>query len=71
MLLYNVEGIVTKLKDRSFVSFISFYDFVCLVETFEDSFTSTLFPSFTSFVTPAKKLSHHGRSGGVIVSCPS
>ena len=49
------------------MSFISFYEFVCLVETFEDSFTSTLFPSFTSFVTPAKKLSHHGRSGGVIV----
>ena len=68
MLLYNVEGIVSKLKDTSFVSFISCYDFVCLVETFVDTFTSTLFPSFTSFVTPAKKLSHHGRrSGGVIV----
>ena len=55
MLLYNVEGIVSKLKDTSFVSFISCYDFVCLVETFVDSFTSTLFPSFTSFVSPAKK----------------
>ena len=68
MLLYNVEGIVSKLKDTSFVSFISCYDFVCMVETFVDTFTSTLFPSFTSFVSPAKKLSHHGRrSGGVIV----
>ena len=68
MLLYNVEGIVSKLKDTSFVSFISGYDFVCLVETFVDSFTSTLFPSFTSFMTPAKKLSHHRRrSGGVII----
>ena len=54
MLLYNVEGIVSKLKDTSFVSFISCYDFVCLVETFVDTFTSTLFPSFTSFVSPAK-----------------
>ena len=68
MLLCNVEGIVSKLKDTSFVSFISCYDFICLVETFVDSFTSTLFPSFTSFLSPAKKLSHHGRrSGGVIV----
>ena len=39
----------------SFVSFISCYDFVCLVETFIDSFTSTLFLSFISFVTPVKK----------------
>ena len=39
-----------------------------MVETFVGTFTSTLFPSFTSFVSPAKKLSHHGRrSGGVIV----
>ena len=56
MLLYSVEGIVSKLKDTSFASFISCYDFVCLVETIVDSFTSTLFLSFTSFVTPAKKL---------------
>ena len=54
MLLYNVEGIVSKLKDTSFVSFISCYDFV-LVETFVDTFTSAFFPSFTSFVIPAKK----------------
>ena len=68
MLLCNVEGIVSKLKDTSFVSFISCYDFVCFLETFVDTFTSTLFPSFTSFVTPAKTLSHHGRrSGGVTV----
>ena len=68
MLLYNVEGIVSKLKDTSFVSFISCYDFVCLVETFVDSFTSALFPSSTSFVTPANKFSHHRRrSGGVII----
>ena len=67
MLLYNVEGIVSKLKDTSFVSFISCYDFICFLETFVDTFTSTLFPSFTSFVTSAKTLSHHGRSGGVIV----
>lgn len=68
MLSYNVEGIVSKLGDSSFVSFLTNYDFVCLVETFVDTFTSTFFPSYTSFVAPAKKLSHHGRkSGGVIV----
>ena len=55
MLLYNVEGIISKLKDTSFVSFISCYDFVRLVEIFVDSFTSTVFPSFTSFVSPPKK----------------
>ena len=52
---YNVEGIVSKLGDTNFSSFISNYDYVCLVETFVDSFTTTLFLSYTSFVAPAKK----------------
>ena len=67
MLLYNVEGIVSKLKDTSFVSFISCYDFVFMVETFVDTITSTLFPSFTSFVSPAKTNSHHGRRSGEVI----
>ena len=65
---YNVEGIVSKLRDTNFSSFISNYDYVCLVETFVDSFITTLFPSYTGFVAPAKKkLSHQGRKSGVIV----
>lgn len=68
LLSYNIEGITSKLKDKHFISFVSGYDIVCLVETFVNSFSSNSFPSFTSFVAPAKKLSHHGRSsGGVIV----
>ena len=69
MISYNVEGIVSKLRDTNFVSFMSNYDYVCLVETFVDSFTTTLFPNNnTSFVAPAKKLSQQRRkSGGVIV----
>ena len=68
ILSYNVEGIVSKLCDPDFVTFVSQYDIVCFLETFVDVFTSTLFSSFTSFVAPAKKLSQRGRkSGGVIV----
>ena len=55
MLLYNVEGIVSKLKDTSFVSFISCYDFVCMVETFVDTFTSTLFPVFHKLRVTSEK----------------
>lgn len=67
-LSYNVEGITSKLKDTNFVSFIQKFDFVTLVETFVESFTSTQFPDFTSFVAPAKKLSKKGRrSGGIII----
>lgn len=50
------------------MSFIQKFDFVTLVETFVESFTSTQFPDFTSFVAPAKKLSKKGRrSGGIII----
>ena len=40
VLSYNVEGIVSKLKDKSFVSLVSDYDIVCLVETFVKDFSS-------------------------------
>ena len=49
------------------MSFISNYDYVCLVETFVDSFTTTLFPSYTSFVAPAKTLPHQGRKSGRVI----
>ena len=52
---------------------MSNYDYLCLgkkkkKKTYVDSFTTTLFPSYTSFVAPAKKRSHQERkSGGAIV----
>ena len=51
------------------MSFISNYNYVCLVKTFVDSFTTTLFPSYTSFVAPTKKKNSHPerKSRGVIV----
>ena len=66
---FNIEGITSKLKDDNFVSFISRYDIVCLVETFIDSFTSNIFPHHECYLAPATKLlSHKGRkSGGVLV----
>ena len=60
--------IVSRLRDTSFVTFVLGYDIAGFVETFVDSFSSNLFQSYTSFVAPAKKCSHHGRqSGGVVV----
>ena len=68
MLSYNVEGIVSKLKDTDFVEFALKFDFITFVETFVEHFSSSLFSAYTCFVAPAKKLSSQGRrSGGVVV----
>jgi hypothetical protein len=64
---WNVNGLMTKLFDNDFVSFVSSFHFVCLVETFVSAVKDDAFPGFTVFCQPAVKLSVAGRpSGGVV-----
>ena len=65
---WNVDGILSKLDDSDFISYISSFDFICMVETFVDHFQSSLFPEHTDFCSPALKLSDHGRRSGGFVT---
>lgn len=66
---WNIDGILSKLSDRDFISYISSFDFVCLVETWTtENFTCDQFSTHECFLLPAKKLSIQGRgSGGVML----
>ena len=67
---YNVENLLTKLVDPSFVDYISKFDFACMTETFVDDLFdySSIFMDHVKFFAPAKKLDRLGRnSGGVLV----
>ena len=57
---WNVNGLLTKLKDRELIQYISSFHFVCLVETFVDYLEPSMFSSHTVFCKPAVKLT--GRS---------
>ena len=64
---WNIDGIMSKLKDPDFVSYISKFDVICLVETFVREFQNTLFPLHTPFIKPSDDLGNKGRdSGGCI-----
>ena len=64
---WNVNGLLTKLKDRELIQYISSFHFVCLVETFVDYLEPDVFSSHTVFCKPAVKLTKQGRkSGGVL-----
>ena len=64
---WNVNGLLTKLKDRELIQYISSFQFVCLVETFVDYLETGVFSSHTVFCKPAVKLTKQGRkSGGVL-----
>lgn len=64
---WNIQGLLTKLPDSDFLSFICSYDFVCLVETFHECIPPNKFPGYTVFSEPAVKLSKQGRrSGGLL-----
>ena len=64
---WNVNGLLTKLKDRELIQYISSFHFVCLVETFVDYLEPIVFSSHTVFCKPAVKLTKQGRkSGGVL-----
>ena len=64
---WNVNDLLTKLKDRELIQYISSFHFVCLVETFVDYLEPGVFTSHTVFCKPAVKLTKQGRkSGGVL-----
>ena len=64
---WNVDGILSKLKDIDFISYISKFDVICLAETFVQKFDNTLFPDHTLFIKSSLDLGNKGRdSGGVI-----
>ena len=67
--LYNTAGLLPKLDNVAFVTYITSVDLVYLTEMYVASeFESNLFKDFGVFVAKAKKLSYHGRySGGGIV----
>ena len=68
-LTFNVENLVDKIADVSFVDYISRFDIACLTETFVDrSFDfNNIFLSYEKFVSPAHKLCHHSRKAGGVV----
>ncbi len=66
-LQWNVNGLLAKLKDNEFISFVSHFDFVCFVETFMETFQSNVFVDYIVFVKSAVKLSKQGRHSGGIV----
>ncbi|KAK7469525.1 hypothetical protein BaRGS_00036471, partial [Batillaria attramentaria] len=41
---WNVDGLLSKLEDGEFIDYVASFDLVCLVETFVDSFSSSVFP---------------------------
>ena len=64
---WNVNGLAGKLGDKEFIECVSFFDFICLTETFLDHFTSTVFSDHVAYCKPAVKLTRQGRqSGGVV-----
>ena len=66
-LLWNVNGLFSKLKNADFCSYVSSFDFVCFVETWLDEYDCDIFNEHKPFYDPAFKLSKHGRrSGGVV-----
>ena len=64
---WNIDGVCSKLDDADFLSYVSTFDFICLVETFVEDFHNKAFPKHTAFCKSAVKLSKQGRhSGGVL-----
>ena len=66
-LLWNVDGLKSKLSNRDFLSFLHEFDFVCLVDTFMEECKAELFAGFKTFCSPAVKLTKQGRRSGGIV----
>lgn len=64
---WNVDGLYSKLFDDDFISFVTGYDFVCLVESIIITFNyEYIFPEHDVIFHPAVKLTDVGRpSGGV------
>ena len=68
VLTWNVDGLISKFDDPEFVPYVESFAFASLCETFVESIDlSGSFRNHDVYVSPARKLSQHGRlSGGVI-----
>ena len=68
---FNVDGLMSKVYDPCFLSFLKEFDIICLLETFVydyDLLPVHIFSPFTIYFCPALKLTRHGRcSGGVLI----
>ena len=64
---WNVNGLMTKIIDNNFMTFVSSFHFVCFVETFIETLNDDVFSNHKVFCQPSLKLSRAGRpSGGVV-----
>ena len=64
---WNVNGLLSKIQDSDFMSYLCTFDFVCIVETFVEEIQSDVFVGYNVFCKPAVKFTRQGRcSGGVI-----
>ena len=68
MLVWNIDGLYSKLDEPEFLSLLMQFSYICLCETFLTfADLSSLLPDYVCYFSPAKKLSSHGRmSGGVV-----
>ena len=67
---WNIGGLVQHLSEPDWIRYVQKLYFIILVETFVDTSLdlSHVFSDHVQFLSPAVKLSHHGRrSGGVTV----
>ena len=67
ILLWNINGLLSKLSNKNFTSYVRSFDVICIVETFLERFDAGMLSDFTSFCKPAIKLSKHGRMSGGLV----
>ena len=61
---WNVNGLLSKLQDTDFISFVCTFDFACIVETFVEDFQSDVFVGYKVFCKPAVKFTRQGRRSG-------
>ena len=66
---WNIGGLASDFTDPDFISYMGGFDVIALVETFLDKSFELInhFPDFEVFQASAVKLTHHGRSSGVVV----
>ena len=53
---WNIEGLVPKALDKSFINYLSGLDFFCLLETSVDSFTFPSLCNYNEIITIRQKI---------------
>lgn len=61
LLLWNVNGLISKIFDRKFTAFLSTSDFVCLVETFIEIFSYYVFTDRYDVYVPPEGSNYYSR----------